>query len=103
MKVAAAAPGAGVIRLRTFFLSAVAQLVTLIGVTVTVLACVEAYGVTLGGRSPGARGYLGAPLPPLWDALLDLGLGCVIGAAGLWLRATALRARAPVPLGGKSP
>ncbi len=87
--------------LRTSLGSAAGLLVTFMGAAVTVLACVEAYGVTLGGRQPGAPGYFGAPVPPLWDALLDLGLGIVIAAAGLWLRALAQRPAAPGD--GKSP
>jgi hypothetical protein len=77
--------------MRTYLASVAGCIVTFIGAAVVVLSCVEAWGVTLGGRHVGAGGYLGGALPPLSDALLDLCLGLTIGAAGLWLRSLARR------------
>ena len=53
--------------MRTYLISVTGFIVTFIGAAVVVLSCVEAYGLTLGGRHAGAVGYLGGPLPPLWD------------------------------------
>lgn len=89
------AAGEGVATMRTMLTTVAGLVATFIGAAVVVLASVEAYGVTLGGRHPGAPGYFGAALPPLWDALLDLGLGAVIACAGVWLRRLAQRRAAP--------